>query len=73
MLTQVLYDLVDREELTCALRDEIKTVLPQGWTKATVNQLKLMDSVLKESQRLKPVAFGMLFFALFYALYRLKT
>ncbi|KAI9038302.1 cytochrome P450 [Aspergillus affinis] len=57
MLIQVLYDLAEREELIHALREEIKAVLPQGWNKFTVTHLKLMDSVLKESQRLKPLGF----------------
>ncbi|KAE8405033.1 cytochrome P450 [Aspergillus pseudonomiae] len=55
MLTQVLYDLCGRDELIQALREEVITVVQEeGWRKPTLYKLKLMDSVLKESQRLKP-------------------
>ncbi|OJJ38075.1 hypothetical protein ASPWEDRAFT_24048 [Aspergillus wentii DTO 134E9] len=56
MLTQVLLDLCNRPETVAALRQEIITVVQQeGWTKAAMDHLNLMDSVLKESQRLKPL------------------
>ncbi|PGH12056.1 hypothetical protein AJ80_06875 [Polytolypa hystricis UAMH7299] len=56
MITQVLYDLCGRDELVDALREEIITVVrEEGWKKTTLYKLKLMDSVLKESQRLKPI------------------
>ncbi|OGM47935.1 putative cytochrome P450 monooxygenase [Aspergillus bombycis] len=56
MLTQVLYDLCGRNELIQALREEVITVVQEeGWKKPTLYKLKLMDSVLKESQRLKPI------------------
>ncbi|OAX80967.1 hypothetical protein ACJ72_04696 [Emergomyces africanus] len=59
LLTQVLIDLCGREELIQELRNEIITVIQtEGWKKATLFKLKLMDSVLKETQRLKPVAIG---------------
>ncbi|GKZ18178.1 hypothetical protein AbraIFM66951_000351 [Aspergillus brasiliensis] len=55
MLSQVLFDLAGRGEVIAALRTEVITVLQDdGWTKSTFNNLKLMDSVIKESQRLKP-------------------
>ncbi|PYH88391.1 putative cytochrome P450 [Aspergillus ellipticus CBS 707.79] len=55
MLAQVLLDLCGRVELIEALRQEIITVIEaEGWTKLALYKLKLMDSVLKESQRLKP-------------------
>ncbi|KAE8423996.1 cytochrome P450 [Aspergillus pseudocaelatus] len=57
MLTQVLYDLCGRDELIRALREEVITVVQEeGWKKPTLYKLKLMDSVLKESQRLKPIS-----------------
>ncbi|KAE8377934.1 cytochrome P450 [Aspergillus bertholletiae] len=57
MLTQVLYDLCGRNELIKALREEVITVVQEeGWKKPTLYKLKLMDSVLKESQRLKPIS-----------------
>lgn len=59
LLTQVLFNLCGREELTQKLRDEIITVTQaEGLKKTTLFKLKLMDSVLKETQRLKPVAVG---------------
>ncbi|KAH8422248.1 cytochrome P450 [Aspergillus melleus] len=55
MLTQVLYDLCGRDELIVALRDETRSVVQrEGLTVSALNNLHLMDSTLKESQRLKP-------------------
>ncbi|GAB1210898.1 hypothetical protein ATERTT37_000008 [Aspergillus terreus] len=55
MLTQVLYDISSHPELLVDLRQEIISVLStHGWTRSALYNLKLMDSVLKESQRLKP-------------------
>jgi cytochrome P450 len=60
MLTQVLYDICACDGLVEEMRREIVNVIrAEGWTKMTLNQLKLMDSVLKESQRLKPTTIGM--------------
>ncbi|GLB09997.1 hypothetical protein AtubIFM57258_005935 [Aspergillus tubingensis] len=56
MLTQVLYDLDGREELIEAMRDEIRSVFKNGWERSSLAKLRLMDSVLKESQRLKPIS-----------------
>ncbi|OJD16455.1 hypothetical protein ACJ73_08884 [Blastomyces percursus] len=57
LITQTLLDLCGRDELIQELRDEIVTVMwTEGWKKSTLFKLKLMDSVLKETQRLKPVA-----------------
>lgn len=59
LLTQVIYDLCGKEDLVQALRDELIAVISEdGWKKQTLYKLKLMDSVLKESQRLKPIAIG---------------
>ncbi|KAL3447881.1 cytochrome P450 [Aspergillus insuetus] len=59
MLTQVLLDICSMPELINALREEIVTVVQEeGWKKTTFYKLKLMDSVLKESQRLKPTSIG---------------
>lgn len=61
MLTQVLYDLCGngKEELVEALHEEVRTVVKkEGWQKTTLYKLKLMDSMLKESQRLKPTSMG---------------
>ncbi|PLB46342.1 cytochrome P450 [Aspergillus steynii IBT 23096] len=55
MLTQVLYDLCGRDDLILALRDEVRSVVEQkGLTVSALHDLQLMDSTLKESQRLKP-------------------
>ncbi|KAJ6155238.1 hypothetical protein N7470_005804 [Penicillium chermesinum] len=57
MLTQVLFDIAGREDLISALREEIMTVVrEQGWSKISLYKLNLMDSTIKESQRLKPIA-----------------
>ncbi|KAJ0417350.1 cytochrome P450 [Aspergillus carlsbadensis] len=55
MLTQVLYDICACDGLVEEMRGEIVDVIrKEGWTRMTLSQLTLMDSVLKESQRLKP-------------------
>ena len=55
MLVQVLYDICGYDGLIEELREEATTVLnTEGWTKTALHKLKLMDSVMKESQRLKP-------------------
>jgi hypothetical protein len=57
-LNQVLLDLChseDWDDLVQDLRKEIVSALGGvGWQKIALNKLNLMDSVLKESQRLKP-------------------
>lgn len=59
LLTQTLFYLAERDEIIVALRNEVITVLQgDGWSKSTFNNLKLMDSILKESQRLKPHNMG---------------
>lgn len=58
LIAQALLDMCRRPELFEPLRDEMQNVLGPGcWGKTnTMNDLKLLDSVLKESQRLKPVS-----------------
>ncbi|KAJ5815882.1 hypothetical protein N7447_008115 [Penicillium robsamsonii] len=59
LLVKVLINLCDQPGLIQDLRDEIISVLGEnGWRSSTLNQLKLLDSVLKESQRLHPVTTG---------------
>ncbi|KAG6288684.1 hypothetical protein E4U46_003091 [Claviceps purpurea] len=54
---KVMLDIACNPELVEPLRKEIISVLGvAGWSKHSLYQLKLMDSVLKESQRLKPIA-----------------
>ncbi|KAH7045810.1 cytochrome protein [Macrophomina phaseolina] len=53
--TNTLFDLVAHPDLIDELRQEIVIVIgTQGWQKTSLNHLRLMDSVLKESQRLNP-------------------
>ncbi|KAK1844718.1 cytochrome p450 [Colletotrichum chrysophilum] len=58
LLTQVILDLAAHPEMLDPLRKEIETVLSEegGWTKAALHRMKLLDSVLKECQRMKPAA-----------------
>lgn len=58
-LTQVVFDLCGEPDLVRDLRDEVVSVISKSnWNKSTIYKLKLMDSVLKESQRIKPAAVG---------------
>ncbi len=58
-LTQVLFDLCDQPKLVQDMREEIISVMTENqWNKSTIYKLRLMDSVLKESQRIKPAAVG---------------
>ncbi|KAK2772265.1 ent-kaurene oxidase [Colletotrichum kahawae] len=55
LLSQTLYDIMQHPEIIPALLEEIATVITQdGWEKTALYKLKLMDSVIKESQRIKP-------------------
>ncbi|KAM0809589.1 putative Cytochrome P450 [Seiridium cardinale] len=57
LLAQVVYHVGKNQELLKALREEIVAVLSDGgWKESTFPRLRLMDSVLKESLRLKPSA-----------------
>lgn len=57
--TQATLDIVHHQELLEPLRSEIISVIGErDWSKHSLYHLKLMDSVLKESQRLKPIAIG---------------
>ncbi|KAK0702528.1 cytochrome P450 [Apiosordaria backusii] len=56
LTVQVLSDLVQHPELMDALRQEIASALRDGgWTKNSLYNMKLLDSVIKESQRMKPI------------------
>ncbi|GIJ83279.1 hypothetical protein Asppvi_002098 [Aspergillus pseudoviridinutans] len=56
LITQTIFDLAEHLEMIAPLRKEILAVLGEhGWTKIALYKLKLMDSVVKETQRLKPV------------------
>jgi hypothetical protein len=59
LLNQVLLDLCGKNDLIQELRKEIISNMKGTEVHAiALDSLKLMDSVLKESQRLKPVSFG---------------
>jgi cytochrome P450 len=54
---RALLDLCQHPELAQLLRDEIIEVVGrEGWAKTTLYKLKLMDSFLKESQRVTPLS-----------------
>ncbi|CEJ58143.1 hypothetical protein PMG11_06813 [Penicillium brasilianum] len=64
LIIQTLTDICrfpDSEKLQEELREEMVRVLrADGWEKSAMYNLKLLDSVLKETQRVKPVVvFGM--------------
>ncbi|KAI1322177.1 cytochrome P450 [Xylariaceae sp. FL0255] len=58
LLTQTILDIATYSDvLVEPLRAEIQGVLGEaGWKKSSLYDMKLLDSVLKESQRLKPLA-----------------
>jgi hypothetical protein len=59
LVSQTLFNLCSQPELVEDLRKEVIEVIgQQGWVKPALYQLKLMDSVLKETQRLKPISIG---------------
>ncbi|KND87450.1 Dihydromonacolin L monooxygenase LovA [Tolypocladium ophioglossoides CBS 100239] len=54
---QTLTDIARNPHILKDLREEIISVLREdGWGKTTLYRMKLLDSVIKESQRLKPIA-----------------
>lgn len=59
LLVQVLLDLAQHPEVIPVVREEIVRVLKaEGWGKTALDRLTTMDSLIKESQRLKPVSMG---------------
>ncbi|KAF5675769.1 putative cytochrome P450 monooxygenase (lovA) [Fusarium heterosporum] len=60
LLTETLFNIAQHPDLFQPLREEIVRVLStEGLKKTSLYNLKLVDSVLKESQRLRPVLLGM--------------
>jgi cytochrome P450 len=61
LLTNIMYDLAAYPEYIQPLRDEICAVAAEDGVlkKTSLLKLKLMDSVMKESQRMHPVALSM--------------
>ena len=52
---QAIINICERPELVKQLREEIITVIGEhGWRNASLHKLELMDSYLKEIQRLHP-------------------
>lgn len=59
LLTWTLLQLAANPEAIKALRQEMLEVLPAyGWNKTSLYHLKLLDSAIKEAQRLKPPSLG---------------
>lgn len=59
LFCQVLIDLARHPDILEPLRDEIRIVIKQyGWKKSALYHLKLLDSAIKESQRIKPMLLG---------------
>ncbi|KAL3428585.1 cytochrome P450 [Aspergillus tetrazonus] len=57
MMTKVVAALCEHQELLQPLREEIVTVVKEhGWSEAALAKMVLLDSVLKETQRLEPLA-----------------
>lgn len=59
LLTQTMYEIIQNPQILPPLREEIISVISEGgWKKTTLYNLKLMDSVIKEAQRMKPISLG---------------
>ncbi|KAI1491320.1 cytochrome P450 [Biscogniauxia mediterranea] len=56
LMQQVVMDLAENPQYIQPLRDEVVGVLrAEGWKKSALYNMKLLDSAIKESQRLKPI------------------
>ncbi|KAF2963565.1 hypothetical protein GQX73_g10018 [Xylaria multiplex] len=56
LLQAVLIDLIQHPDAMQAVRDEIVQILKtDGWKKSSLYNMKLLDSALKETQRINPV------------------
>lgn len=63
-VVNALYEIAARLEYVEPLREELRTVLQRTdghFTKSTLDNLKKLDSFMKESHRHNPSSFGMLF------------
>lgn len=59
LLQMTMFSVARHPELFAPLREEVTLVLgSHGLTKQAMYDLKLMDSVIKEAQRIKPVLLG---------------
>lgn len=70
LLINVMYDLAAYPEYADALREELSKVLEEegGWKSTTPAKLKLMDSVIKESQRMSPSSMSMCLYSCLFLL-----
>jgi cytochrome P450 len=60
LLATTMYELLQSPDTIQLLRNEIVSVISNGGLKhSSLYNLKLMDSVIKEAQRLKPILSGM--------------
>ena len=60
LLVQTMLDIAEHPEIMQSLRDEIVGILrADGWKKTSLYNMRLLDSALKESQRLRPIGYGM--------------
>ncbi|KAF4996667.1 hypothetical protein FDECE_12345 [Fusarium decemcellulare] len=56
LATETMLRLIERPQLVEDVRKEIiEVLLAEGWTKSALFNMKLLDSVVKEAQRLKPL------------------
>lgn len=59
LLTQVVCDLATHPEVLAPLRAEVADVIGRdGWRKTSLFGLKMLDSCIRETQRLKPIGMG---------------
>lgn len=59
LLKQAVLDICGQPELVSPLRDEIETAVAEsGWTTAGLYKMQVLDSVVKETLRLKPGSLG---------------
>ncbi|KAF6792037.1 cytochrome p450 monooxygenase [Colletotrichum sojae] len=56
LVSQNILDICQNSDLIEPLREEIERELGDGWKTSTLFNMKLLDSVLKETLRLKPIA-----------------
>ncbi|KAJ3536578.1 hypothetical protein NM208_g1525 [Fusarium decemcellulare] len=55
LLCEVMMRIAQNQDILQPLRSEIASVLEEeGWSKSALQKMKLLDSVIKESQRMKP-------------------
>lgn len=62
LLTQTLFDIAKDATIKDDLRTEVVQVIAkEGWSKNSLHKMKLLDSTIKETQRIKPVALSTLY------------